>query len=229
MRPTNTSRFRASLARVALRLALVALLALVAVDSGASTADVEARRQASSAAPSYRAKTFPLRVPNLRSVLQSAPPQAEEEEEEGGGTPSKAAQTKVDVGEFAGYTWCVPIPPGTGCWFRSLTTPHPPAASLVCRVSLFPFFPIFATTLRKTQFWFLCTLPRPRGVWCVRPPPRFWRHFRGMAQTCTSSCLNGGCWTWRSAVSQHLRAIDGPFPPPPPSQKKSNDQQRPES
>ena len=100
---------------VVLRVAFVALLTLVYVESRGqtSTADVESRRQASSAAPSYRAKTFPLRVPNLRNVLQSAPTKDEDvegrgEDDRGGATP-QVAQTMVNVGEFAGYTWYVVV------------------------------------------------------------------------------------------------------------------------
>ena len=116
--------FSASLARMArgkacavgsvvLRVALVALLTLVYVESRGqtSTTDVESRRRASSAAPSYRAKTFPLRVPNLRNVLRSAPTKDVEGrgEDDGGGATPQVAQTMVNVGEFAGYTWYVVI------------------------------------------------------------------------------------------------------------------------
>ena len=95
---------------VALRMALLLLLAVgyVAAASRATTSsptvNLEARRQASSAAASYRARTFRLKIPQLRSVLAKAQEDGKMEDD---ATPP-AAQTSVAIGEFAGYKWCVP-------------------------------------------------------------------------------------------------------------------------
>jgi len=87
-----------------LRVALVTVLAVGRRVESEST---------STAAASYRHRTFLLRVQDLQRVFTNA----EEEEDRvtgqdgspGGDMLSPiAAETVVDVGEFAGYMWCVP-------------------------------------------------------------------------------------------------------------------------